>query len=253
MKCIHCYREIDEHLKFCTYCGAKQPLDRAAYEREHPELAEAVSDEENKLRPSLPDAHEELIAQDRKEYINSLLESNTSFEKEVKRLNAQLQSEKKESTKFKRLAIGATAMAVLGFILWFGSIMSSHRENGMPDSLVYKGKEFPGFTYFGNIENGVPNGFGVALYRIGDSYNRKFYAGNFVNGKRDDSNAMVLYNDGDFFYGKVNDNSWDYGVFYSNTDSSHYEGYFKNNEPYTGTWYDHKKNYSISQGQEVKK
>ena len=64
---------------------------------------------------------------------------------------------------------------------------------------------------------------------------------------------MVLYNDGDFFYGKVNDNSWDYGVFYSNTDSSHYEGYFKNNEPYTGTWYDHKKNYSISQGQEVKK
>ena len=128
MKCIHCYREIDEHLKFCTYCGAKQPLDRAAYEREHPELAEAVSDEENKLRPSLPDANEELIAQDRKEYINSLLESNTSFEKEVKRLNAQLQSEKKESTKFKRLAFGATAMAVLGFILWFGSIMSSHRQ-----------------------------------------------------------------------------------------------------------------------------
>ena len=46
MKCINCYREIDEHLKFCTYCGAKQPLDRAAYEREHPELADALSEEE---------------------------------------------------------------------------------------------------------------------------------------------------------------------------------------------------------------
>ena len=46
MKCINCYREIDEHLKFCTYCGAKQPLDRAAYEREHPELANALSEEE---------------------------------------------------------------------------------------------------------------------------------------------------------------------------------------------------------------
>ena len=46
MKCVKCYREIDEHLKFCTYCGAKQPLDRAAYEREHPELAEALSDDE---------------------------------------------------------------------------------------------------------------------------------------------------------------------------------------------------------------
>ena len=143
MKCIHCYREIDEHLKFCTYCGAKQPLDRAAYEREHPELAEAVSEEEDKLRPSLPDAHEEHIAQEREKFINSLLESNNSFEKEVKRLNAQLQSEKKENTKFKRLAIVATAMAVLGFILWFGSIISSHGENETPDSLVYKGKEYP--------------------------------------------------------------------------------------------------------------
>ncbi len=46
MKCVKCYREIDEHLKFCTYCGAKQPLDRAAYELEHPELADALSDDE---------------------------------------------------------------------------------------------------------------------------------------------------------------------------------------------------------------
>ena len=46
MKCVKCYREIDEHLKFCTYCGAKQPVDRAAYEREHPELADALSDDE---------------------------------------------------------------------------------------------------------------------------------------------------------------------------------------------------------------
>ena len=46
MKCVKCYREIDEHLKFCTYCGAKQPVDRAAYEQEHPELAEALSDDE---------------------------------------------------------------------------------------------------------------------------------------------------------------------------------------------------------------
>ena len=33
-------------MKFCTYCGAKQPLDRAAYELEHPELANALSEEE---------------------------------------------------------------------------------------------------------------------------------------------------------------------------------------------------------------
>lgn len=46
MKCINCYREIPDNLKFCTHCGTKQPLDREAYEREHPELADALSEEE---------------------------------------------------------------------------------------------------------------------------------------------------------------------------------------------------------------
>ena len=46
MKCIHCYREIKDTVKFCTYCGTKQPEDREAYEREHPELAEAIPEEE---------------------------------------------------------------------------------------------------------------------------------------------------------------------------------------------------------------
>ena len=46
MKCINCYREIDDNLKFCNFCGAKQPVDREVYEREHPELAEALSEEE---------------------------------------------------------------------------------------------------------------------------------------------------------------------------------------------------------------
>ena len=46
MKCINCYREIADNLKFCTYCGTKQPLDREAYEREHPELADALPEEE---------------------------------------------------------------------------------------------------------------------------------------------------------------------------------------------------------------
>lgn len=46
MKCIHCYREIEDGLKFCTKCGFQQPEDREAYEREHPELAEAIPEDE---------------------------------------------------------------------------------------------------------------------------------------------------------------------------------------------------------------
>ena len=46
MKCIKCYREIDDGLKFCPKCGFMQPIDRAAYEREHPELAVAKPNDE---------------------------------------------------------------------------------------------------------------------------------------------------------------------------------------------------------------
>ncbi|MBR5639953.1 MAG: hypothetical protein IKW83_09345 [Muribaculaceae bacterium] len=46
MKCINCYREIADGLKFCPKCGTMQPEDREAYELEHPELAEAIPEEE---------------------------------------------------------------------------------------------------------------------------------------------------------------------------------------------------------------
>ena len=46
MKCINCFREIDDSLKFCNFCGTKQPADREAYESEHPELFGALSDED---------------------------------------------------------------------------------------------------------------------------------------------------------------------------------------------------------------
>lgn len=47
MKCINCYRDIDDGLKFCPKCGFMQPSDRAAYETEHPELANALPKDEN--------------------------------------------------------------------------------------------------------------------------------------------------------------------------------------------------------------
>ena len=46
MKCVNCYREIDDGMKFCPKCGFMQPSDRATYEREHPELATALPGDE---------------------------------------------------------------------------------------------------------------------------------------------------------------------------------------------------------------
>jgi len=46
MKCVNCYREIADGLKFCPKCGFMQPTDREAYELEHPELADAIPEDE---------------------------------------------------------------------------------------------------------------------------------------------------------------------------------------------------------------
>ena len=46
MKCINCFREIEDGIKFCPKCGFLQPEDREAYEREHPELADALPEDE---------------------------------------------------------------------------------------------------------------------------------------------------------------------------------------------------------------
>ena len=45
MKCINCFREIEDGIKFCPKCGFLQPEDREAYEREHPELADALPED----------------------------------------------------------------------------------------------------------------------------------------------------------------------------------------------------------------
>ena len=57
MKCIGCYREIKDGLKFCNFCGTKQPKDREAYELEHPELKDAIpeSDVMKQLSETVPE------------------------------------------------------------------------------------------------------------------------------------------------------------------------------------------------------
>ena len=117
------------------------------------------------------------------------------------------------------------------------------------------GHEFPEFTYYGELVNGEPNGYGLAVFKPGDPDNRKFYVGKFEAGKRVDDNAMLLYNDGRFFYGKINDELLEKGILYFQTENNHFEGTFDKdpsdqNEiiPYTGTWYKHEVFVTIKNG-----
>ena len=415
MKCVKCYREIGDKMKFCNYCGAKQPFNRKNYENAHPELADARSDEENKLgvklnipiiepiiepevqpepleeaklgtpeqplqeaqldtpkqslveaqlepvqetqpepmveaqpeepqqpleevqldepempqevtepepleeaqlepieeaqlepveeiqpeepqqsleeaqldEPEMPqegtepepleeaqlepieepqpepvqetlhdepkEPQREMQAEDyaRAVRIAELEDSNATLEKENADLEAQMLKYKQASGKFKLFSIVAAVVALLG--LGLGAFSLFNKGNESQDSTAESaGHEFPEFTYYGELVNGEPNGYGLAVYKSGDPDNRKFYVGKFEAGKRVDDNAMLLYNDGNFFYGKINDEFWEKGVAFQKTRSCHFEGTFDKNAAYTGTWYVHKLNYKINNGKEIK-
>ncbi len=384
MKCVKCYREIGDKMKFCNYCGAKQPFNRKNYENAHPELADARSDEENKLgvklnipiiepiiepevqpepleeaklgtpeqplqeaqlatpeqplveaqlepvqetqpeplveaqpeplveaqlepepvvdiqpeepqqpleetqldepeplqetepepleeaqlepieEPQLEPVQEalhdepkepqrEMQAEDyaRAVRIAELEDSNATLEKENADLEAQMLKYKQASGKFKLFSIVAAVVALLG--LGLGAFSLLNKGNESQDSTAESaGHEFPEFTYYGELVNGEPNGYGLAVYKSGDPDNRKFYVGKFEAGKRVDDNAMLLYNDGNFFYGKINDEFWEKGVAYRKAENCHFEGTFDKNAPYTGTWYVHKMNYKMNNGKENK-
>lgn len=92
------------------------------------------------------------------------------------------------------------------------------------------------YAYFGQIEDGKPTGRGVAIYRSDDGYGRKLYYGNFVNGMRTDKDAVLIYNDGSYYSGAMDNGIFVNGFFY---DSEHslFVGSFKDNLPWNGNWY----------------
>lgn len=59
---------------------------------------------------------------------------------------------------------------------------------------------------------------------------------------------MLLYQNGDYYYGSMNDDKWEKGVLYMKTDNSHFSGEFNNNKPYNGIWYDHKAVLRVNDG-----
>lgn len=227
-----------------------EPLEEAQLEPiEEPQLEpvqEALHDE-----PKEP--QREMQAEDyaRAVRIAELEDSNATLEKENADLEAQMLKYKQASGKFKLFSIVAAVVALLG--LGLGAFSLLNKGNESQDSTAESaGHEFPEFTYYGELVNGEPNGYGLAVYKSGDPDNRKFYVGKFEAGKRVDDNAMLLYNDGNFFYGKINDEFWEKGVAYRKAENCHFEGTFDKNAPYTGTWYVHKMNYKMNNGKENK-
>lgn len=104
------------------------------------------------------------------------------------------------------------------------------------------------FIYYGPLNNKKPYGEGVAFYPPDDKDGRRYYIGYFIDGERQDSAAMLYYQNGDYYYGSMDGDNFSKGIFYSNSDKSHFEGTFVNNKPYEGVWYYHKEGYRVKAG-----
>ena len=109
-------------------------------------------------------------------------------------------------------------------------------------------KDMGAYVYYGPMENGEPNGTGVAIYHKNDKDGRLYYYGNFNDGKRIDNNAIMFYKDGSYFKGSMNEDKWYKGLFFD-VEKAHFIGEFKDNKPWNGDWYKHVKEQTIVDGE----
>lgn len=173
--------------------------------------------------------------------IESLRKKTEQKSEEIIELQSKLRKAEAKQKNITWVAILGIIVLVFGFVLWNKVLFPSevtHYETGE-------------FVYYGPLEDGKPNGVGVAIYPANDKDGRKYYIGNFKKGERQDSTAILFYQDGDYYYGQMTGDKWVKGMLYMNSDNSHFIGTFQDNNPYTGNWYDHKKLYRLSKGEKV--
>lgn len=170
--------------------------------------------------------------------ITRLNKEKSELQKQCDDLTKKLAAEKRKQRNTKWVSILGGIAVILGIILWNKVLFPSevtHYETGE-------------FVYYGPIKNNKPNGIGVAIYPDNDKDGRRYYVGNFINGMREDSVAMLLYKNGNYFYGAMKGDYRSEGIDFNRSDRSHYEGKFLNNEPFNGIIYDHRKTYKYIDG-----
>lgn len=170
------------------------------------------------------------VSKERDEYAKQLIEKK----KEITILKAKQRN-------ITWVSILGAVVLILGVILWNKILFPSevtHYETGE-------------FVYYGPMKNNKPHGTGVAIYPQNDPHGRKYYIGNFINGVRQDSAAILFYQKGDYFYGLMEGDKWEYGLLYKCSDGTYFKGSFQQNIPYNGEWFDHIKKHNSVEGEVV--
>lgn len=173
----------------------------------------------------------------------------------IERLQKEIQGQKSRNTELLGQLASAKAkqknliwVSVLGAIVLILGVVIWNKVLYPSEVTRYETGEF---VYYGPLKNNRPHGTGVAIYPKNDKDGRKYYIGNFVNGERQDTAAILFYQDGDYYYGSMNGDQWERGMLYMNSDNSHFKGTFSNNKAFNGTWYDHKKLYKMVNGEKT--
>ncbi len=167
--------------------------------------------------------------------LRNMLEAEKETVSKTKTANLRLKARQRNTIWIGILGIVSVAMAV---VLYFKVINPSEVTR-------YKTSEF---VYYGPIKDKEPHGVGVAIYPDDDPQGRKYYIGNFDNGQRQDSTAILFYANGNYFYGKMTDDNWENGIFYRQSDGTYYKGTFKDNNAYDGKWFGHIELQTIVRG-----
>ncbi len=186
--------------------------------------------------------------------VTSFFRTIESKDIEIKTLTADLKTARRELSDAKEKLTGAKkrsrntiiisllsiVLVIAGVVIWTKVLFPTEVTN----------KHMAEYNYYGPLNKaGKPDGIGVAIYPDDDENGRKYYFGAFVNGERQDTAAVLFYNNGDFFYGEMQEDQWLDGTMYVMHDDCYFTGTFHDNEPWTGRWYDFQYAYSLKYGE----
>lgn len=108
-------------------------------------------------------------------------------------------------------------------------------ENIVTDLPILASDNSVAFTYTGEVNaDNRPHGQGTAKYTDSD---KDTYTGKFQNGLRVDTDATLLFKNGDTYKGSFVSDQFGEGVYTIKEDGSYFKGTFKDFAPYNGAWY----------------
>lgn len=135
------------------------------------------------------------------------------------------------SSKWLYVGIAVAAIVAVGGIMILSSKGSHEPEDITTVISVNYGQ------WQGSRIDGKPTGEGRLLYYSDDQDGRSLYEGSMREGLREDSDATLVYKNGNTYKGSFVNDQFGTGQLTLKTDGLYFKGDFSNNKPYNGVWY----------------